>query len=224
MRRPLALTAAAALAVLAVSTAPTASAADIPNVSKNVDLLVQLPEQTLISGTFARTGNFFYTSRANGLTVFDTTNPRLPVPLGTITQAEFENEAMTYAEKMVNGVLRRYIFVGNDLVQATGAGTSTGTPAIGRVGGREIVVFDVTVPTAITQVKRVPTTTSTHTLQCVDVACSYAYTAGNAGTGNPGTFSIIDFRGLGDATKLADLKEVKTVESPSAKGPFAAGH
>lgn len=238
-RRPLILTAATGLAAVAVAALP-AAAADVPGVSKNVTMIRTVgagagatTQTSLISGTFAHTGNFFYTSRANGLSVFDTTDPRDPRLVGTTAQVEFENESMTYAEKVVNGVLRRFVFVGNDLVQVTGAGTGTpsnpGTPpaVLGRAGGKQVVVFDVTTASAPVEYVRFNTTTSSHTLQCVTLSCEYAYTAGGKGV-----FSVLDLTRLGDSAldgttalgRQTSFGELKTVASPSAKSSFAAGH
>jgi len=238
--RPLALAVTAATTAIAVGvTAPAALGADVPGVSRNVDLVYTVPTTGgTISGTFAHTGNFFYTSEAGGLNVFDTSNPRMPKLVGKVVQGEFENEAMTYAERDRNGdgKLERYVFVGNDLVQATIGGTDGPAPAVGNRGGREIVVFDVTDATKPREIKRVRTLTSTHTLQCVTVACDYAYTAG--GTDNRGTastaddlkgrFSIIDFRDMATAKEatvdVTGQPPAAKGQSPAAKGPFAAGH
>ena len=234
MRRLLVLCAAAvstagALLVTGVGTA-AADDPDVPGVSLKVDLVTQLPVETaLISGVFAHTGSYFYTSRVNGLSVFDTTNPRLPLLTGTIAQAEFENESMTYAEKTVAGRLRRFVFVGNDAVQATGTGTAGQVPPIGSApaAAREVVVFDVTVASAPVEYVRMRTTTSTHTLTCTSIDCATAYTAGSSGK-----FSVLDFSRLGEASTDALtpalrkplFTELKTVATPSAKGDFASGH
>lgn len=228
-RSPFALAAGAlATGAALLASASPAAGQDIPNVSKNVNLLFNVPDPGMISGTFARTGNFFYSSGLGDLRVYDTTDPRRPVPMGAVVAGGFENEAMTYGERLVGGQLKRYIFFGNDLVQAGAGGTAGPKPAIGRINGREVVVFDVSNPQAPTEVKRIRTLSSTHTLQCVTSECRYAYTAGdgdNMATGNDltddeGFFSVLDLT----SDDPANWKELKTVESPAAKGPFAAGH
>ncbi len=82
------------------STTSSNTGVSVPIVmSQNVRIAGSFPETTAISGEFAKTGDFFYVSSADSITVFDTSDPRLPKPLGTLPNLVFENEAMTYVER-----------------------------------------------------------------------------------------------------------------------------
>ncbi|HEX8103108.1 MAG TPA: hypothetical protein VF533_10870 [Solirubrobacteraceae bacterium] len=196
-----------------------------PGVAKNTELLTTVPLGAAISGEFAHTGSYFYVSLANGVAALDTSNPEAPVIKDFLPQAEFENEAMTYGERPVPADaahpdgLSRFVLVGNDLVNGTidpsrtGLPDGNGTIQRGRLGGGEVIVFDVSNPDDITVAGRSPgsstaegvVTTSTHTLQCTSIACDYAYTAGDGEE-----FSIVDLRDLSKPV------QVKTIRSAAA--------
>ena len=185
--------------------------------SPNVRVVGSFPETLGISGEFARTGPFFYVSSLDSISVFDTSDARRPRLRGVLPNLVFENEAMSYGERIEGGVLRRFVLVGNDLYNVT-VDPATG-PQRGRIGGGEVIVVDVTDPDRPRVRSRTPgssatagaVTTSTHTVQCVSQAdCRYAYTAG----GRQGFFSILDF------SNLDKPKQVATVFSPAA-GPDA---
>jgi hypothetical protein len=73
------------------------TASNLPLVtSPNVRLVDTFPETQGISGEFARTGNFFYVSSLDSISVFDTTDPLRPRLTGTLANLVFENEAMSY--------------------------------------------------------------------------------------------------------------------------------
>jgi hypothetical protein len=181
-----------------------ASGTSVPLVtSPNVRLVSTFPETQGISGEFAKTGNFFYVSSLDSISVFDTTNPRRPVLKGVLPNLVFENEAMTYGERRINGALRRFVLVGNDLYNVS-VDPRNG-PRRGRIGGGEVIVVDVTNPANPYVRSRAASTTSTHTVQCVTTSCEYAYTAGDHGK-----FSIIDLRNLDRPAQL------KTVASPAS--------
>ncbi len=213
---------ATALAVLPAGTAgahevrriPAAPAVDVPVVtSPNVRLLTTLPESQAISGEFAHTGNYFYVSSGDSISVYDTSNPKAPILKGILPNIVFENEAMSYGErKKADGTLERFVLVGVDLYDV-----AAGVPPRGNALGKEVMVIDVTDPTnphvrsttpySATETPYGELTTSSHTVQCVNVACKFAYTAGSRGF-----FSIIDLRNLDQPYQL------KTVASPAA-GP-----
>jgi hypothetical protein len=90
--------------------------------SPNVRLVDTFPETQGISGEFARTGDFFYMSSLDSVSVFDTSDPLHPKLRGTLANLVFENEAMSYGERL------RFIDTRNarDLKQfayVTGGGT-----------------------------------------------------------------------------------------------------
>lgn len=201
------LSAAGVLAATTVGAAPP-----LPTVaSENVTPLASLPETTAISMEFARTGPFAYVSSLDTISVLDLTDPKDPVLRGTLVNALFENESMTYGERVVDGELQRFVIAAVDLYQA-----SPDDPEHLNLGdGLEVVLVDVTDPDTPTIRSRTPlgdlpgaVTTSTHTVQCVDQAdCRYAYTAGTGGE-----FSIVDLTDLDAPVQLG------TVASPAA-GP-----
>ena len=171
---------------------------------------------------FARTGPYAYVSCLDTISVLDLTDPRAPVLRGQLVQALFENESMTYGERVVDGELARFVIAGVDLFRVA----SDDLEHVNVDDGAQMAIIDVTDPdNPFTRVgdpaRREPgtVTSSTHTVQCLDQAdCRYAYTAG----GRDGFFSVLDL------TDLDAPKEVATVNSPAA-GPnpvftSGAGH
>jgi hypothetical protein len=175
--------------------------------SPNVNLLGTVPGTAAISAVFSRTAPYLYVSGVDSLTVLDVSDPKAPKLAGKLANAVFENEAMTLGERLgPDGKIQRFVLIGNDLANAS-AGPGGGS--LGRIGGRELIVVDVTDPASPQIIGRTPSsgpdvaTTSTHTVACMDAACGVAYTAGEEGR-----FSIID---------LSDLTHPKQVgEAPSA--------
>ena len=191
--------------------------------SPGVRLVDTFPETQGISGEFAKTGDFFYVSSLDSISVFDTSDPLHPKLTGTLPNLVFENEAMTYGERRADGELKRFVLVGNDLYNAT-VDTSTG-PQRGRIGGGEVIVVDVTDPSAPRVRSRTPgtratpgaVTTSTHTVQCLTSSCEYAYTAGDGGE-----FSIIDLRDLDKPVQIATAKS--PAAAPNSIFTTGSGH
>lgn len=213
-RRTALWTTTALLMTGALGIAATAGAqVAVPTVtSANVTQIAGIPETLAISMEFARTGPFAYVSSLDTISVLDLTDPRDPQLRGTLVNAMFENESMTYGERVVDGELVRFVIAAIDLVQA-----SPGDIEHVNALGQEIVLVDVTDPDAPVIRSRGTATTSTHTVQCVDQAdCRYAYSAGT-----DGKFSILDL------TDLDAPKELRTVPSVAAgpsgpNSPFAA--
>jgi hypothetical protein len=88
--------------------------------SPNVRLVDTFPETQGISGEFARTGDFFYMSSLDSVSVFDTSDPLHPKLRGTLANLVFENEAMSYGgRRKADGSLERFVLVGNDLYNVT---------------------------------------------------------------------------------------------------------
>ncbi len=179
----------------------------VPVVSTpNIRLVTNVPDTAGISGVFARSAPYFYVSSTDSITVYDVSDPTRPTPTGVLANLVFENEAMNYGEKKVDGVVNRFVLVGVDLVQASPAEPDH----IGR--SNEVMLVDVTDPANPRIRSRVPTTTNTHTVSCINENdCRYAYTAGRKGQ-----FSIVD---------LTDLDNPREVDSdPTMQGtqPFAS--
>ena len=194
----------------------------IPTVtSDNVKQIAGIPETTAISMEFARTGPFAYVSSLDTISVLDLTDPRDPQLRGTLVQALFENEAMTYGERMEDGELTRFVIAGIDLFRV--AADDPEHVGLTDADGPQMAIIDVTDPDnpftrSVTPVGDEPgaITSSTHTVQCVDQAdCDYAYTAG----GREGFFSVLDL------TDLDAPKQIAEINSPAA-GPnpvFSSG-
>ena len=171
----------------------------------NIRLVTNVPDTAGISGVFARSAPYFYLSSTDSITVYDVSNPVAPKITGTLPNLVFENEAMNYGEKKVDGTVNRFVLVGVDLIEAS----PTAPDHIGR--SNEVMVVDVTDPSRPYIRSRVATQTNTHTVTCIhETDCRYAYTAGRNGK-----FSVVDLSDL-DAPR-----EVGVFDSP-AGGPNAA--
>lgn len=227
--RPLA--AGAALVVVAVMTAPAASAHEtdtsttstkrqqftdgvsVPVISSpNIRFVTNVPDTAGISGVFAKSAPYFYVSSTDSITVYDVSDPVAPRIAGVLPNIVFENEAMNYGEKKVDGVVNRFVLVGADLVEYS----PTAPDHVG--SSNEVMLVDVTDPATPHIRSRVATQTNTHTVSCIrETDCQYAYTAGRNGK-----FSVIDL------TDLDNPRELGVFDSP-AGGPNAvftsgAGH
>lgn len=227
--RPLA--AGAALVVVAVMTAPAASAHEtdtsatstkrqqftdgvsVPVISSpNIRFVTNVPDTAGISGVFAKSAPYFYVSSTDSITVYDVSDPVAPRIAGVLPNIVFENEAMNYGEKKVDGVVNRFVLVGADLVEYS----PTAPDHVG--SSNEVMLVDVTDPANPHIRSRVATQTNTHTVSCIrETDCQYAYTAGRNGK-----FSVIDL------TDLDAPRELGVFDSP-AGGPNAvftsgAGH
>ncbi len=157
--------------------------------SGNVSSLSNHPGQVGISGCFTQTAPLFVTSGVESLRVWDVSDGTNPTEVGRLPQALFENEAMNCGERKTADGVRRFALIGVDSVQAAPT-----QPEHVNAGGKELIVVEVTDPTAPTIVGRAPATTSTHTVACVEETdCRYAYSAGSSKTHR---FSIIDLRDL----------------------------
>lgn len=155
--------------------------------SGNVAHLSANPSQVGISGCFMSTAPIFVTSGVDSLRVWDVSDAAHPQVVGVLPSAQFENEAMNCGERRTPDGVRRFALIGIDPVQA-----SPGDVQHVNVGGGEMVVVDVTDPTAPRIASRAPATTSTHTVACVRRAnCTYVYSAGE-----DNHFSVIDLRDL----------------------------
>jgi hypothetical protein len=165
----------------------------------NIRLVGNFPETAAISGVFAKSAPFFYVSSTGTISVFDVSDPVRPRLTGTLPNLVFENEAMNYGEKKIDGVVNRFVLVGADLVQYSPSDPTS----VAR--SNEVILVDVTDPAAPRVRSRVKTSTNTHTVSCIDETdCRYAYTAGRNGK-----FSIVDL------SDLDNPRELKVVSSPA---------
>jgi hypothetical protein len=182
-----------------------AVSAPLPALStSNVRHLTTVPDTAAISLEFARRGDFAYASSLDTISVLDLADPRKPRVRGTLVNAMFENEAMTYGERKVGQRIERFVIAAIDLYQASPGDVTR----VNVASGPEVVIVDVTDPDNPFIRSRTTATTSTHTVQCLDQEdCRYAYSAGGRGS-----FSILDL------TDLDAPREVATAASPAA-GP-----
>ncbi len=229
--RKLPTLAAAALLLGAVSTAAPASAHggddrnrevrtqllaedDTPLISGKVAHLASQPGTLGISGCFLPTAPHFVTSGLESVTVWDVSDPTSPTRAGAMANAVFENEAMNCGERSTADGTRRFVLVGIDLYDAAvdknGIGHTNG-------GGNELMLVDVTDPTDVHVLATVPSTTSTHTVACVEETdCRYAYSAGDS---RSESFSVFDLRDLDNPREVdgdRDEPGLQPFHSPTA--------
>jgi hypothetical protein len=182
--------------------------------SPNIRFVTNVPDTAAISGVFAKSAPYFYVSSTDSITVYDVSDPVRPAITGVLPNIVFENEAMNYGEKKVDGVTNRFVLVGVDLIEAA----PSAPDHIGR--SNEVMLVDVTDPTAPRIRSRVATTTNTHTVSCIrETDCQYAYTAGRNGT-----FSVVDLTDLDHPREVDSdpaMDGVQPFRSPAA-GPNAA--
>jgi len=177
----------------------------------NVRLVTNLPATSAISGCFAKSAPYFYVSGVDGVSVFDISDPLSPKLTGVLQNALFENEAMNCGERTVDGVTTRFVLQGIDAAQAS-------ADDIDHFGtDNEFLVIDVTDPAKPFIRSRVATTSSTHTVTCVeDTQCNYVYTAG------AGHFSIVDLTDLNAPKQVGTSGSPALAYNPSFGG--GAGH
>jgi len=186
--------------------------------SPNVSLVTSVLDTATISMAFSPSEPLAYVSSLDTITVLDIRDPRAPKPLGSVVNAMFQNEAMSYGERVEeDGTTTKFVLSAIDLYQV-----SPDKPAQRNLGGFELVVVDVTDPAKPFLRSRTRTRTSAHTARCVDVQqCDYAYTSGDGGK-----FTIVDLRDLDKPVQAGDVASpAAQVGGPqSGTGSFATGH
>ena len=188
--------------------------------SPNVRLAAARPGSAGVSGCFLHSAPYFVMSGLDDVTVYDVSNPAAPREVGTMPSAQFQNEAMNCGERMVSRELTdRFAMIGVDLYQASPDDLEHVNDPVR--GDYELVVVDVTDPTSPHVRSRLASTTSTHTVTCIDgidgTDCRYDYSAGDdSEVPGRGSFSIFD---------LTDLDRPVEVDSdPATEGtqPFSS--
>lgn len=192
----LALTAAVAFGALPAGAVPT------PVVAKNLELVTSVPDVSAISTAFAKSAPQMYVNTLNGISTYDISNPESPALLGYLPMPHFENERMTLGER--DGGRERFVLVGLDLY-----GADLQDPTNPNLGGYELVIVDVSDARNPVVRGRLETTTSVHTVHCLDGDCTYAY---SAGAYDNGAFSVFDLSDLDNPV------EVKTMSSAAGSG------
>ncbi len=182
--------------------------------SPTVSLVDSNPGSAGISGCFMKTAPLFVMSGLDSVVVHDISNPLDPQRVGTLPSLQFETEAMNCGERKVGQTTQRFALIGVDLYQASPSDVEhVNDPAR---GDYELIVVDVTDPTAPRIRSRVASTTSTHTVTCVvDTDCRYVYSAGDdSQVPGQGSFSIFDL------TDLDHPVEVDSDPATSGVQPF----
>ncbi len=185
-----------------------------PLISDNVSHLGANPGTLGISGCFMPTAPLFVTSGLESVTVWDVTDATHPTRTGQLPNVLFENEAMNCGERRTDEGTRRFALIGIDLVDASvdedGIGHTNG-------GGNELLLVDISDPSDPDVLSSVPSTTSTHTVACVEVTdCRYAYSAGDSASKG---FSVFDLRDLDRPREVdgdPDRAGVQPFHSPTA--------
>lgn len=180
--------------------------------SPNIRFVTNVPDTAAISGVFAKSAPYFYVSSTDSITVFDVSDPVRPRITGVLPNLVFENEAINYGEKKVDGVVNRFVLVGADLVEYS----PTDPTYVG--DDNELMVVDVTDPANPRIRSRLETQTNTHTVSCInETDCQYAYTAGRNGK-----FSVVDLTDLDAPRELGVFDS--PAGDPNAVFTSGAGH
>lgn len=173
------------------------------------------PGSAGVPGCFLPSAPYFVMSGLDDVTVFDVSDPVTPREVGSMPSAQLENEAMNCGERKVSRERTdRFAMIGVDLYQASPDYLEhVNEPA---TGDDELVIVDVTDPTAPHVRSRVPATTSTHTMTCIDgTDCRYAYSAGDdSQVRGQGSFSVFDL------TDLDHPVEVDSAPATPGTQPF----
>lgn len=171
--------------------------------SPNVRLAAVRPGSAGISGCFMHSAPYFVMSGLDDVTVYDVSDPVAPREVGSMPSAQFENEAMNCGERKVSRErTERFAMIGVDLYQASPDDLEhVNDPA---TGDYELVIVDVTDPTDPHVRSRVASTTSTHTVTCIDgTDCRYAYSAGDdSQVPGQGSFSVFDLTDLDNPVEV----------------------
>jgi hypothetical protein len=207
------LTATVAAAAFAVMAAPTGVGATtlldarpgvpVPVASQNVELLATIPDVGAISTAFSQFEPLMYVNTLNGVSIYDISDPELPLLTGALPLPHFENESMSLGER-ADGT--KFVIIGVDVHAVTP--TDTARPAIVGTSQKHLIIVDVTDPANPRMRGRTNTSSSTHTVQCIPPDCLYAYTSGAYQNGK---FHVIDLSNLDSPKEIAELRNVAGV-------------
>ena len=188
------ITAAMAVGMLPAAAVPTPVIA-----SDNVELLAQIPDLSAISTEFATDKPLMYVNSMSGISVYDISNPALPLLKSHLQLPHFENEGMTLGERAGGA---KFLLIGIDALAVAPAASR---PFFVGTGLHHLYLVDVTDPAAPRLRGNVDTVSSSHTIACVNQTCEYAYTSGSY---NGGDFHVVDLTNL-DAPKV--VKKLRNV-------------
>ena len=171
----------AALSLLAPASAAAAPrlAGERPLASSNVEPLATLPVGHPIGARFR--DNYMFVTGTEGLTVYDISDPVLPMPVGALPLPHFENEdvdlggnTLLISNDPSEGVGILYVIDISNPTQPTIKGVlangTIGDPGVNAILG-ELGLDPAPIPLE---------TGTGHTASCVDKRCHWAYLAGTA--------------------------------------------
>ncbi|MEX2393044.1 MAG: hypothetical protein WD826_01060 [Actinomycetota bacterium] len=187
------------------ATSSSSNAVELPVLSSGVDLVMNIPDLAAISVSFDPRRPLMFASTLHGLDVYDISDPALPVIVGAVPMLMYQNEDVNLGAASRRSDGRSFVLMGTDLV---GAVTPTDPARSDVVPAQEgfvqhLYVIDVTDPAAPFIRSDLATKGLTHTISCINPACTYAYTAGDLKR-----FTVIDLRNLDRP------REVKTIADP----------
>jgi hypothetical protein len=155
MRSPAGVSAAAAL-VLSCAVGAEPVSAGVPGfISPNITWVATIPlDAPGIGGRVLQVGaqRRFYVTGAKGLTIYDVTDPALPVPLGVLPLPHFENESVAVSDD------GRTVLIASD--------PDFGQPPV-------TYVVDTTNPATPLVASVIPE--GSHTVTCANKGCSHVY-------------------------------------------------
>lgn len=149
------LVAAAAALLVGVPLAPSVTADLKPGgfMSSNVDWVANIPiDSPGVGARVVRVGaqTRFYVTGSKGLTIYDVTNPTLPLPMGTLPLPHWENEDVEVSDDGTRVIVSEDIFGPTYIIDTT-------TPAVPRIAK----VLGI----------------GAHTTTCVDPDCDWVYSS-----------------------------------------------
>ena len=193
--------------------------------SPNVRLAAVRPGSAGVSGCFLHSAPYFVMSGLDDVTVFDVSDPLAPREVGSMPSAQFENEAMNCGDRKVSkNRTDRFAMIGVDLYQASPDDLEHVNDPV--TGDYELVIVDVTDPTAPHVRSRVKATTSTHTVTCIDgTDCRYAYSAGDdSEVPGQGSFSVFDLTDLDNPVEVDSDKATPGIQPFRSDAVGWGGH
>ncbi len=193
--------------------------------SPNVRLAAVRPGSAGVSGCFLHSAPYFVMSGLDDVTVYDVSDPLAPREVGSMPSAQFENEAMNCGDRKVSkDRTDRFAMIGVDLYQASPDDLEHVNDPV--TGDYELVIVDVTDPTAPHVRSRVKATTSTHTVTCIDgTDCRYAYSAGDdSEVPGQGSFSVFDLTDLDNPVEVDSDKATPGIQPFRSDAVGWGGH
>ena len=194
-----------ALTLVATLTAPAGAVSPPVVASANLDLVGALPEAGVISATFLTTKPVMVVSTAKGLTTWDIADPTLPKFLGAIALPHAQNEAVSVGERE-DGTI--FALIGVDEFSYAPQTPTTAPHVFSGAGSKIMYIVELTDLANPVLRSRTDTSSSTHTVSCVNTACEFVYTSG----AYDDHFNVIDVR------DLTNPVEVATNYSPAHSG------